>query len=165
MYCDPIEGYIAIRRNPETKESDTSSHYTFIKKDGTDNELWMVCMRGERLGEALRFSEVNEEEWLINELDGWSDIIEGYYADFGGYGKSKIGPVSAEYLIDEITTRVKSSIDNEIEPTIKMVQMKREDFLRQSDQWNSVCDKLREDPEAYMEKFLQSDWIMKQNGK
>lgn len=154
MRCEPIEGYVAIRRNLETKERDEDNKYVFIKKTGTD-DLWMVCMRGERSGEALRFGDINEDEWMVNELDGWSDTVEAYYADFGGYGKTKIGPVDIDYLMDEVATRLRSSMDNEIEPNIKMVQIKREDFLRQSEQWNSVYDKLREDPEAYMDRFLQ----------
>jgi hypothetical protein len=65
--CTPREGYVAIRYNSETKERDEDNRYVFVKKTGTD-ELWMVCMRGDNAGEALKESEVNGDEWMVDDF-------------------------------------------------------------------------------------------------
>lgn len=67
----------------------------------------------------------------------------------------KIGPVDLEMLADEIAERVRFNYDNEIEPTIMMKQMTREEFMRQSNMWNSVYDVLRKTPKKFMKQFLQ----------
>lgn len=154
VVCTPKEGYVAVRRDPATKERDEENRYVFIKKAGND-DLWLVCMRGERAGEALSDSDINGEEWIVMEFEHWDEVIEVYYADFGGFGDNKIGPVNLEVLADEIAERVRFNYENEIEPAIKMQQMTREEFMRQSGIWNSVFDDLRETPEKFVEKFLQ----------
>jgi hypothetical protein len=152
--CTPKEGYIAVRRNTETKERDEDNQYLFVRKNGT-NELWMVCMRGEYAGEALKESEIDGDQWMVMEFYGWDEVIEVYYADFGGFGNNKIGPLEMDSLAEEIVERIRSSYDNEVEPNIKMEQMTREEYLRKSGTWNSGYDILRENPEKFMEKFLE----------
>lgn len=160
--CTPKEGYVAVRRNPETKALDEDNKYVFIKKVKSD-ELWLVCIRGERAGEALSDSEVNSEEWIVMEFQNWDEVIEVYYADFGGFGNNnKIGPVDLEMLADEIAERVRFNYENEIEPAIKMLQMTREEFMRQSNTWNEVYDTLRKTPKKFMKQFLQKQ---KEKGK
>jgi hypothetical protein len=150
--CTPREGYVAIRYNHETKERDEDNRYVFVKKTGTD-ELWLVCMRGDNAGEALKESEVNADEWMVDEFYNWDEIIEVYYADFGGFGNNKIGPLSLDFLAEEIAERIRSAYDNEVEPSITMKQMTSEEFQRQSNAWNSVYDTLRDNPEKFVEKF------------
>lgn len=152
--CTPKEGYIANRRNLETKEIDKDNKYVFIKKTKTD-DLWLVCIRGEKAGEALSDSDFDGEEWIVMEFEHWDEVIEVYYADFGGFGDNKIGPVDLEALSDEIAERVRFNYENEVEPAIKMQQMTREEFLRQSNTWNSVYDVLRKTPKKFMKQFLQ----------
>lgn len=88
LTCTPKEGYIANRRNLETNEIDKDNKYVFIKKIKTD-DLWLVCIRGERAGEALSDSDFDGEEWIVMEFMNWDEVIEVYYADFGSFGDNK----------------------------------------------------------------------------
>lgn len=151
--CTPKEGYVAVRRNKETKERDEDNKYVFVKKSGTD-DLWMVCLRGEHAGEALKESEIDGDQWMVMEFEHWDEVIEVYYADFGGYGNNKIGPVSIESLAEEIAERARSSYENEVEPNITMKQMTREAFMREAGTWNSVYDALRLTPDKFHGDFL-----------
>jgi hypothetical protein len=148
MTCEPREGYIAIRRDPVTKEKFKDNQYVFINKTSIDDELWLVCLRGERAGEALRYAIINEEEWIINELDGWDDEVDVYYIN-------NSAPMDLDYLRDEIDNMLRMSINDEIEPTIKVEHMSREAYLRITEMWNAVNDTLRENPEAFMDKFIE----------
>lgn len=151
--CDPKEGYVANRRNIETKVIDEENRYVFIKKSKAD-EMWLVCIRGINAGEALKESEINSEEWIVMEFEHWDEVVEVYYADFGGFGDNKIGPVNLESLAEEIGERARFNYENEVEPNIKMKQMTREEFMRQSNTWNDVYDVLRKTPKKFMKQFL-----------
>lgn len=148
MTCEPKEGYVAVRRDPVTKEKFYNNHYLFVKKAGTDNELWLVCIRGNRAGEALRLSEINEDEWIIEELDAWDDKISVYYID-------NSGPMDLDSLRDEIARRLYGGKGDEISPVIRAEQMTRGAYLRIAKLWKTVNDKLRENPECLIGDFYK----------
>jgi hypothetical protein len=60
-----------------------------------------------------------------------------------------------DYLRDEIDNMLRMSINDEIEPTIKVEHMSREAYLRITEMWSAVNDTLRENPEAFMDKFIE----------
>lgn len=152
--CTPKEGYIAVPRKQDSDEWDNNMQYICIKKKA-DGELWFVCLRGDRAGEALKLSDIDETQWMVNELDGFDDTVHAYYVDFGGWGEhNKYGPIDLEHLSGLIEEHALRD-DEGIEPHIRLEQMSRERFMRESGRWMEAYDKLRKNPLAYMDKFLK----------
>lgn len=151
--CSPKEGYVVVPRDEASGGWREDDEYVVIRKNGTQDELWLVCLRGEMAGHAVRESTIDGSQWMAVGFDAFAEMINVYYVDFGGYGDHKYGPVDSEKLAELIDEYVFRDIDNEINPIINVKCVMREQYLREAGKWDSVYDRLREDPEQFMERF------------